>query len=61
MTATEHYIREMDKAMRELHGITMKAGTTPAKTAGQHHVDKHEPIRLLGGCLLYRFARKPAA
>lgn len=59
MTASEQYLREIDKAMRELHGgVTMKPKALSVHDTRQERTAKREPIRLPGGCLLYRLASK---
>lgn len=54
MTASEQYLREIDKAMRELRGVTTKPNALCKGDAKQERVAKPEPIRLPGGCLLYQ-------
>lgn len=58
MTASEQYLREIDKAMRELHGVIVKPTDPRAHDARQERAIKREAIRLPGGCLLYRLAIK---
>lgn len=54
MKASEHYLREMDKALRELDpraAVAMrwsKGGSTGSREF------KREPVKLPGGCMLYR-------
>lgn len=61
MTASEHYLHEIDKAMRELHGVTMKPKASRVHDQRQERAAKHEATRLPGGCLLYRLSNGTAA
>ena len=61
MTASEQYLREIDKAMRELHGVTVKPTAPCLHDTTQKRVAKHEATRLPGGCLLYRLPQGGAA
>lgn len=58
MTASEQYLREIDKAMRELYGVTVTPKALRVHDTMQERVTKRKPIRLPGGCLLYRLAIK---
>lgn len=53
MRASEHYIREMDKAMQKLQSIAIP-NTSRASAMKQKSAVKPNVIRLPGGCLLYR-------
>lgn len=60
MTASEQYLHEIDNAMRELHGVTMKPKALRRQDKRHERAAKHEAIRLPGGCLLYRLPRRAA-
>lgn len=61
MTASEQYLHEIDKAMRELYGVTVTPKALRVHDTRQECVTKRKPIRLPGGCLLYRLAIKGTA
>ncbi len=58
MTASEQYLREIDRAIFKLHGAAPKPVPQPLSDMGQGYVAKYDPIRLPGGCLLYRLVNQ---
>jgi len=54
MMASEHYLREMDRAIREWRPDSVTT-SRPSKSASECvQVSKRESTRLPSGCLLYR-------
>lgn len=51
MMASEHYLHEMGRAIREWHQDSVRSSRGVRQCM---QASKREPIQLSGGCLLYR-------